>query len=270
VARSLGAVTRLGVEARTLLVERDRVVGVETSDGTVESETTVVAGGPWSDRLLRTAGVELPLRVVRPENHFLAMPAQVPAAACEVDDPGPGLGLDVHLSRFDQEERAELGLGRGDLHPVLIDLEHGFYARAVPDERSTRVGHLEYDADRVLDDPDALDEAVDPATKRWARAALSSRLPDYRDQPDARSLAAWYTLTPDAQAIIGPVSGAAGALGGLLVVTGFSGHGFKLAPSVGEGVRQMLFGEAVSAFDPAFFSATRFHADQGWGGRFGL
>jgi sarcosine oxidase, subunit beta len=54
--------------------------------------------------------------------------------------------------------------------------------------------------------------------------------------------------------VIGPVEG----VEGLFVVSGFSGHGFKLAPSVGEGVAQMLWGEPVSAFDPAFFEPTRF------------
>jgi len=102
---------------------------------------------------------------------------------------------------------------------------------------------------------------------RWARAALEARMPVYRGQADAGGLAGWYTLTPDAQAILGPAPG----IEGLFIVTGFSGHGFKLAPSVGEGVAQMLWGEPAGAFDAEFFSPRRFQAgEHAWQGRFGL
>jgi len=44
--------------------------------------------------------------------------------------------------------------------------------------------------------------------------------------------AAWYTLTPDSQSILGCAAG----IEGRLIVGGISGHGFKLGPSVGEGL----------------------------------
>jgi glycine/D-amino acid oxidase-like deaminating enzyme len=91
-------------------------------------------------------------------------------------------------------------------------------------------------------------------------------MPGYTNRPDAGGLAAWYTLTPDAQALIGPVRGVAN----LWIASGFSGHGFKLAPSIGEGLAQMLHGEPVTAFDPAFFAPERFAGGEDWGGRFGL
>jgi glycine/D-amino acid oxidase-like deaminating enzyme len=149
---------------------------------------------------------------------------------------------------------------------VLIDLELGCYARCEPDQRRTRTGRVDYDVDHVLDDPDALDENVGPEMRRWARTTLAERLPSYANRPDAGALAAWYTLTPDAQALIGPVQG----VQGLWLASGFSGHGFKLAPSIGEGLAQMLHREPVSAFDPAFFAPDRFARGAEWGGRFGL
>jgi sarcosine oxidase subunit beta len=62
------------------------------------------------------------------------------------------------------------------------------------------------------------------------------------------------------------------SVAGLFVVSGFSGHGFKLAPSVGEGVAQLVCGEPLSAFDREFFDPLRFVGRQGeiWGGAFGL
>ena len=48
-----------------------------------------------------------------------------------------------------------------------------------------------------------------------------------------------YDVTPDHQAIVGPVPGQAG----LFVAAGFSGHGFMIAPEVGRGIASMVAGE---------------------------
>src|SRR5262245_32069939 len=238
-ARERGADLRMGVELLEIRVENGRAVGGRTSAGDIEAEQVVVVAGPWTRALFTRLGLELPLKVVRPENHYLGVP----------------------------EMRLELpgGSARG-VHPVLIDLELGCYARCEPANARPRVGRVDYDDDRELRDPDLLDEEVSRELVRWSRAVLPKRVPSYAGRDDAGSLAAWYTLTPDAQALIGPVPGIAG----LLVVSGFSGHGFKLAPSVGEGVAQMLFGERVTALDPLFFSPSRFKGGESWGGRFGL
>jgi sarcosine oxidase, subunit beta len=50
-----------------------------------------------------------------------------------------------------------------------------------------------------------------------------------------------YDVTPDRQAIVGPVSGH----DGLYVAAGFSGHGFMMAPEIGRGVAAMLTGEPL-------------------------
>lgn len=48
-----------------------------------------------------------------------------------------------------------------------------------------------------------------------------------------------YDVTPDHQAIVGPVPGREG----LVVAAGFSGHGFMIAPEVGRGVAAMVLGD---------------------------
>jgi sarcosine oxidase subunit beta len=57
-----------------------------------------------------------------------------------------------------------------------------------------------------------------------------------------------------------PLIGAVASMPGLFVATGFAGHEFQLAPSVGEGMAQLLRGEPVSAFNPEMFSPDRFQA----------
>jgi len=244
-ARAAGAVTRLGERVLDVALEGQRVRGVRTSDGFVEAERVVVAAGPWSGPLLSRAGVDIPLRVVGPAQHFLAIPRESGLTDARVDPL-----LDSVLDRF----RISAERLPQPAHPVLLDLERGFYTRCEGHARRTRVGRMDYSQDVTVPDPDQLDERVDPEFPRWARAQLERRLPIYRAEPDAGSTVGLYTLTPDAQAAIGPWP----TIEGLFVVTGFSGHGFKLAPSVGEGVAQMLADEPVTAFDAAFFAPDRF------------
>jgi glycine/D-amino acid oxidase-like deaminating enzyme len=152
-------------------------------------------------------------------------------------------------------------------HPVLLDVQNGFYARCEPATARTRVGEMDYHACASVPDPGRLDESVSQAFRSWGRAALARRVPWYADAPEAGTLAGMYTLSPDAQALLGPLP----AIEGLYVCAGFSGHGFKLAPSVGEGMAQMMLGEPVSAFDTAFFSPGRFAGGVRAGSRaFGL
>jgi len=264
-ARSYGAVTRLATQVEEILVEDGRVTGARTSEGVCTADQVVVVGGPWSRNLLAAVGVELPLRAVVPENSFFAMPEEHVEDVVEGPARRAGLSFDIEDP---QEEGPDLDImqPRG-LHPVLIDLEREFYARCEPPNRRTRVGRIDYHDDPVLEDPDDRPEEASDASQSWAREKLVSRFPEYADRPDAGAVTSWYTLTPDSQPVVGPV----GSVAGLFVATGFSGHGFKLAPSIGEGLAQMLFDEPVTAFEPELFAPGRFADFDGeWTGRFGL
>lgn len=257
-ARHHGATTRVGVEVTGFVPSGKRIVAVQTNDGVIEVEQVVVAAGPWTKRLLALAGVEVPLRAVRPEQHFVEM---LPARR-------GGYASSSNIAEDDCDARFARPTEPTPAHPVLLDLENGFYTRCEPRFGRTRVGALDYARDLALDDPDVLDETVSAQFSTWSRDVLERRLPAYRESPDRGAQAAWYTLTPDAQALIGPCAG----FENLHVVSGFSGHGFKLAPSIGEGVAQMLAGEPIGAFDARFFAPHRFEASalDRWSGAFGL
>src|SRR5262245_1936054 len=125
-AREKGAITRLGSAARGFLRAGARVVGVSTDEESIEAETVVVAAGPWTRNLLLGAGIDLPLRAVRPEQHFVEAirprrQAPVPRRpAREPMDPGRARAEELLRDPEELEPAA---------HPVLLDLEHGFYAR---------------------------------------------------------------------------------------------------------------------------------------------
>ena len=253
-ARTYGAVTRLGVTVQALLTDGGRVTGVETSEGPVEAQTVILAAGPWTRPLLAAQGLELPLQAVCPPRHCLAVPG---VDAPEPEPESPPLEITDPLQRVDERLREGFADEGPRGHPVVLDLEHGFYAREDPHSARMRVGLLDPSRLDPVEDLDQLDElpeeAPDADAGTEARTWLCDRLPAYRDQPDAASPLALHTLTPDGRAFIGP----AGELEALYVAAGFAGRGFRLAPAVGLGLSQMVFGEPVSAFDPDYFAPAR-------------
>lgn len=60
-ARRYGARFLFGTEVVGLQLQGGRVSGVVTSRGEIATDTLVVAAGPWSDRIGRMAGVDIPI-----------------------------------------------------------------------------------------------------------------------------------------------------------------------------------------------------------------
>lgn len=264
VARYRGATTRADCAVRELEVVGGRLRALVTDDGRVKCVQAVLCAGPWTRALLARAGVDLPLEVVAPRQQLLAMPKPPPSARLpdpvELAPAGVPL-VDTALRPVNEHE------ARPAAHPVVLDLEHGFAARCQPNLDRTRIAALDLAAMPRLDDPDALDEDRDEAFAAWARAAAGRRLPVYRDAEDQGQIAGWYTLTPDDRPLIGPVPG----IEGLWIVAGFNGHGFKLAPSIGEGVARMLVGEPAGTFEASSFALGRLDATANGGTRsFGM
>jgi sarcosine oxidase subunit beta len=91
-----------------------------------------------------------------------------------------------------------------------------------------------------ITDPDTLTDEIDMDHVERIAALISNRMPAFAD---ARYTAGWtgpYDITPDWNPLIGPVPG----YEGLYVAVGFSGHGFKMAPTVGESLAQTVLGQS--------------------------
>lgn len=103
-------------------------------------------------------------------------------------------------------------------------------------------------------DPDAV-----PPTARiedlvpLVRAA-SRRVPALADAGIAHGVSGVYDMTPDARPLLGPLDG----LDGLIIATGFSGMGFKIAPAVGESLAGLITGAANGSVDIGPFRPGRF------------
>ncbi len=170
-------------------------VEVTTATGTHTAAKLVVTAGGWATRLLADIGV--PLTVMRQVLQWF--------------DPGPALS-DFARDRF----------------PIfLLDTPGGaYYGLPAIDRRGVKVAR-HYGAPEVPS-PDAISRDVTPADIAPVAAFLAAHLPT-AGRPSAAEVCL-YTLTPDRHFVIDVHP----AYPNVTVACGFSGHGFKFAPTVGE------------------------------------
>lgn len=141
----------------------------------------------------------------------------------------------------------------GPPHPVYLDLAGGAYLR--PETGGlTLAGALTEDETRHPMDPAQLGSEVglEEATPRLARAARA--LPRLGEARVRRGYAGAFDITPDWMPILDETP-----LAGFWVAAGMSGHGFKLAPAIGEMLAARLTG-ATPPVSPAPFRLDRFAA----------
>ena len=119
------------------------------------------------------------------------------------------------------------------LEPLVVSQERHFAAKQLADGR-------------VL--ASDLSAAGDPETERasWrehVRACVAELLPRLEFVSLPLLVEGVYDMTPDRQAVLGPVPGRPG----LWLAAGFSGHGFMVAPAVGRAIAAQLCGEPPEA-----------------------
>lgn len=226
----LRAATNLGVEVFT----RHEVVAIESADGgtfrvqcgndgNFTCQRLLNAAGPWCNRVNTMAGVELPMKL---------MPTCVQMAV--------------------RDRPAEV---IGEL-PVFISAADEVYGR--PEARGTQllIGSVSADDERErVDDPDRFDAHVDPAFRDRMMHKLHHRFA-MKSRGTVHGYAALYTVNVDDWHPIVDQVGPAG----YYVANGFSGHGFKLGPSMGALIARLVSGVAMPddpPVDAAYFSATR-------------
>lgn len=161
----------------------------------VSASQVVVCTGNWSHHVGNLFGLDLPVRPVR-------------AQIAVMERPEPMRGL----------------------MPVVSDLIRLAYFRMEGDDGLWAGSSDMADLNEYLPSPEGYDESAQEKTIDTARAKCAHRfLPMSGCSPNAlRGFAGLYETTPDWQPIIdSPVSN-------LHLAVGFSGHGFKLAPVVGE------------------------------------
>lgn len=216
-AVSLGAEIHAEVPVREWKVVGDGVE-VTTDKGTYRAARLVVTAGAWATKLLADIGV--PLRVMRQTLHWFSR-----------------VRMDARFRRH--------------AFPIfLADVPGGpFYGLPAIDQHGLKVAR-HYHAPE-LSSPDDVNWSVTIEDTVAVARFLTDYL-DYEVPLETKSQVCMYTLTPDHHFVIDlhprhpQVS----------VACGFSGHGFKFAPTVG-GILADLAETGSTPHDVALFRATR-------------
>jgi len=135
----------------------------------------------------------------------------------------------------------------GAIGHVLIDVVAGYYSRPWGDDGFV-LGPL---AATEPTDPDRLDRVIGREEFVWLADRAAARAPVRGRAEAARSWASLYDVSPDWQPVIGRIGERT------FVDAGTSGHGFKLAPVLGDHVARLLLDEPddrIAQFSPDRFA----------------
>jgi glycine/D-amino acid oxidase-like deaminating enzyme len=200
-AREHGASIREGITVTSIVASGERVTGVQTSQGEIQAPTVIVAANVWSVALAQPLGITLPITATRHPMLALRRP----------NDFG----------------------GRQGLHAVGLDLTRDIYLR--PDFGGiTLVGS----AANVFtpSDPDHYQQSLSEEEIAHYRALGAGTIPALARAVPRGTWAGIYDDIPDFHPILDRLPD----YEGLYCAVGFSGHGFKLSPLVGEWMAQLI------------------------------
>ncbi|MDP9401649.1 MAG: FAD-dependent oxidoreductase [Actinomycetota bacterium] len=209
-------------------IARGRVRAVETTRGTIRTERVVLCAGVWGPRVLRRAGLRLPLF---PVAHQYAITAPLP----------------------------ELAGAQGEVaHPILRHQDRSMYFRQVGDA----YGIGSYFHEPRLVDPDDIERSgpgrhpserpFTPEDFAPAQQEAGELLPALRDARLVRAIDGLMSFTPDGFPLIGDLTGARGlCLAEAIWVTHAGGTGRVVADLLAEGEAALDLHEC----DPERFDA---------------
>ncbi|MCH7824090.1 MAG: FAD-binding oxidoreductase [Acidobacteria bacterium] len=221
-AEELGAEVLVGTEIRSVIVEGGKARGVVTDDGRLEAASVVLATGPWSGRLSKLFGVELPITVCRVQVCLFERPPSLQHDKVFVDSP---------LGVYTRPEGEDL---------MLV-------GSVATDEAKAGVEH-----------PDHFQRVADFDTVSRYSEQLIQRFPDMDKGRFVNGYASLYDVTPDWRPILDELPG----IDNLYCCAGSSGHGFKLAPIVGEMMADLITTGKSDDDDINFFAFDRFARDE--------
>ena len=260
-AQKQGATLVQSCAVRGLITQQGRISGVVTEQGEIACEQVLLAGGAWSRRFLGCHGVELP-----------SLPLICSVLRTQALE-GPG-GLAVAAPNFSFRKHQQGGYiitQRGHLEaPITLDhLKIGYrYLEQLKAQRqqvSIRLGRHFFEdlrlARRWSSNQVSPFEQVriqnPPANEKINLEALINLKSAWSQFAEAEIEESWagvIDVTPDSTPFIDQVE----KFPGLLVATGFSGHGFGTGPAAGQLAAELLMG-ATTCVDPSPYRFSRFN-----------
>lgn len=215
-AENAGATLITGEPVRHI-VFGERTTTVQTDRNTYEASRLIIAAGSWTPTLLPLLAPHL--RVLRKQLHWYA----TDNTTFDVTSGFPGFLLET---------------------PTGI-----FYGFPKLDDRGVKVA--EHSGGETVDDPSTLDRAENPEDRKKVDDFVEACLPDLSGS--AREFAVcMYTMTPDEHFVLDFHP----AHPHVLIAAGFSGHGFKFAPVIGQALADLAI-DGSTDLPVGFLSATR-------------
>ncbi|EGY02388.1 FAD dependent oxidoreductase [Nitrospirillum viridazoti Y2] len=259
-AMAKGAVIVENCAVRTLSTAAGAVGGVVTERGEIRCEQVILAGGVWSRRFLGNLGIRL-----------LTLP--LVASVLRTDPMQGPTDIAVGGPDFSFRKRHDGGYTitqRGALFAPLL-LDHLLIGPRYLSTLMAQWKNLRVTLGRdFLDDlalprrwgPDSvspfelvrtMDPPVNVGLNEEAMVNLTAAWPAFRKAWVAQAWGGMIDVTPDSLPVIGPVAG----IPGLILASGFSGHGFGTAPAAGQLAADLVMGR-VPLIDPAPYRLDRF------------
>ena len=191
------------------------------SGETISAGQVVLCTGNWSRPIGALFGLDLPVTPARAQIVVLERPAPFAGVFPVVSDL-------INLAYFRADGNSGIWVGSSD----NADLQD------------------------YLPQPDGYDESVGAKAISDARRKAALRFDGMGEEKGGvqRAFSGLYETTPDWQPILDSFGGS------LHVAVGFSGHGFKLAPVVGEAMAARALGRP-DPFDISLFAQSRFAAE---------
>jgi glycine/D-amino acid oxidase-like deaminating enzyme len=259
-AQRMGATIVTQCAVRGVETVGGRIAGVVTERGRIACDSVVLAGGVWSRLFCRPLDLRLPqLKVLSS-----VLRTEPLAGGPEASASGFGFGL---RKRLDGGYTVASWSGNvaditpdsfrffSDFWPALhsrrSDVKLRFGVRFFRELMQKRSWNLDqpspFEAVRVLDPP------VRKAILKQARFHVTQAFPVFHAMRMADSWGGMIDVTPDGIPVISGVD----ALPGFFIATGFTGHGFGIAPGAGRLMAELVMGE-TPVVDPTPFRYSRF------------
>ncbi|ALM82579.1 FAD-binding oxidoreductase [Bordetella sp. N] len=247
--RDLGGLIYEGCAVRGIERSVGRVSALVTEHGTVATQAVLVAAGAWSRLFCGNLGADFPQLKVR-------------GSVLRTCPFNAGLDAAVNGKDFTCRKRADggytvsqFGASMADIVPDSFRLMRHFIRAWMTNRNFVRLRFgkrffeeyatpRHFTADRVS--PFELHRVLDPQPSRRGIAQAWERLrhafPVFQGAQIVHSWAGYIDVTPDAMPVMDQVPG----LPGLYLASGFSGHGFGIAPAAGEAMAELIRGLAPS------------------------
>jgi glycine/D-amino acid oxidase-like deaminating enzyme len=259
-ARAAGAVILENCAVRGLDRQGGRVAAVVTERGRMSCNSAILAGGAWSRLFCGSLGIRLPQLKVRASVYRTAPVTGGPETSAWLGEFAYRRRLDGGYTIANGHSnvlpltpdtfrffREFLPAAKAERRGLRLRLDHRFMQEARTPKRWTLDKPSPFETIRMLD-PDPVVSINNAAAK-----TIGAVFPAFRNVAIAQQWAGMIDVTPDVVPVISEVD----SVPGLVIATGFSGHGFGIGPAAGRLAAEIATGRRTIV-DPTPYRYNRF------------